>query len=404
MPTLIKRIELKNFLSFGPDSPAVELGPLNVLIGPNGSGKSNLVNALSFLHRLPEGLEHARTVLGDPSTVVWSGKGSEFALTVDLCSHTIESSPKYQIGIRVGGGGQYWLLRELIVGQTHLDEKTGVFLEEPREVVYYNGNGTVATIRDAAASETQAANRRVDTEDKFRVEETILAQRAYPTEYPLIHYVADSFKFTSAFRSWPFGWDSQARNAQTTSQPANRVDEDWRNYQLVLNRICGEPKVKARVLHFLDALAPGLRDIGFDTLGGAGTLRVTEGDRNVTMDRLSDGTVRVLAMLAVFCHPKPPPLIIFEEPEMGLHPDMIPTLADLLREASERTQVVVTTHSDILVDCFTATPKVVLVCEKRNGQTHIQQARPSTIPMKKGGAPLSLGVQWIRGSIGGKRW
>ena len=402
MATLIKRIELKNFLSFGPESPAVELGPLNVLIGPNGSGKSNLVNALSFLHRLPEGLEQARTVLGDPSTVVWNGKGSEFALSVDLGSHPSESSPTYQIGIRAGSGGQHWLWRERIVGQTDLDPNNGTFLEEPREVVYYDANGRVATIRDAAASETQAANRRVDTEDKFRVDDTVLAQRAYPTEYPLVHYVADSFKFTSAFRSWPFGWDSQVRNAQTTSQPANRVDEDWRNYQLVLNRICGEPKVKARVLHYLDALAPGLRDIGFDTLGGAGTLRVTEGDRNLTMDRLSDGTVRVLAMLAVFCHPKPPPLIVFEEPEMGLHPDMIPTVAELLREAATRTQVIVTTHSDILVDCFSATPEVVLVCEKRDGQTHIQQARPSTIPLKKGGAPLSLGAQWLRGSIGGK--
>lgn len=76
----------------------------------------------------------------------------------------------------------------------------------------------------------------------------------------------------------------------------------------------------------------------------------------------------------------------------------IPTIADLLRDAATRTQVMVTTHSDILVDCFTATPEVVLVCEKRNGQTHIKRARPSKV------VDEGLGVQWLRGRIGGKRW
>ena len=59
--------------------------------------------------------------------------------------------------------------------------------------------------------------------------------------------------------------------------------------------------------------------------------------------------------------PDPPPLICIEEPELGLHPDLLPKLADHLVTASERTQLIVTTHSDILVDALTERPETVVV-------------------------------------------
>lgn len=58
--------------------------------------------------------------------------------------------------------------------------------------------------------------------------------------------------------------------------------------------------------------------------------------------------LRYLCLLAVLCHPSPPPLVCIEEPELGLHPDVLPTLAELLKEAATRTQLIVTTHSDVL--------------------------------------------------------
>ena len=72
---LFERLHLKNVLSFGPDSPALDLQPLNVLIGPNGSGKSNLLDAISLLNAAPEGISrplyrdgrHQRLDLGAPS-------------------------------------------------------------------------------------------------------------------------------------------------------------------------------------------------------------------------------------------------------------------------------------------------------------------------------------------------
>jgi predicted ATPase len=71
---LIREIRLENLLSFGPESPALALGPLNVLIGPNGSGKSNLIDALSLLQAAP--LELAKPVWTGSGIREWLWKGA----------------------------------------------------------------------------------------------------------------------------------------------------------------------------------------------------------------------------------------------------------------------------------------------------------------------------------------
>src|SRR5205814_1063376 len=100
---------------------------------------------------------------------------------------------------------------------------------------------------------------------------------------------------------------------------------------------------------------------------------LTEGDFTIPATRLSDGTLRYLCLLAILCDPNPPRVVCIEEPELGLHPDLLPNVADLLIEASQRTQLIVTTHSDSLVDSMTEQPETVLVCEKREGQTRIRR-------------------------------
>jgi predicted ATPase len=106
--------------------------------------------------------------------------------------------------------------------------------------------------------------------------------------------------------------------------------------------------------------------------------------------------------LTILCHPSPPPLICIEEPELGLHPDVLPTLADLMKEASQRTQLIVTTHSDILVDAMTDCPEAVWVCEKDESGTQMRHlTREQLEPWLE---KYRLGELWTRGEIGGTRW
>ena len=101
--------------------------------------------------------------------------------------------------------------------------------------------------------------------------------------------------------------------------------------------------------------------------------------RQIPAERLSDGTLRYLSLLTVLLDPDPPPLIGIEEPELGLHPDIVFELAKLLVEASERTQLVVTTHSHTLVDALTDHPTSVVACDKHEGQTWFKRADPEVL-------------------------
>ena len=153
----------------------------------------------------------------------------------------------------------------------------------------------------------------------------------------------------------------------------------------MLNRLKREPRAKNQFLNALRQLYGGVED--FDVIVEGGTVQVIlqEDDITVPAIRLSDGTLRYLCLLAILCHPAPPPLVCLEEPELGLHPDILPGLADLLREASERCQLIVTTHSDTLVDALTDMPESVVVCEKEKGQNEDEaprQGRTCTLARK----------------------
>jgi predicted ATPase len=85
-----------------------------------------------------------------------------------------------------------------------------------------------------------------------------------------------------------------------------------------------------------------------------------------------------------------------------LHPDILPTVADLLIQASNRMQLVVTTQSDILVDALSDTPEAILICEKESGSTRMKRLQKEQLTewLEK----YALGELWRMGEIGGKRW
>lgn len=84
---------------------------------------------------------------------------------------------------------------------------------------------------------------------------------------------------------------------------------------------------------------------------------------------LSDGTLRFLFLLTVLASPSPPPLIAIDEPETGLHPSMLPIIAEYAVDAAERTQVIFTTHSEQFLDAFGETRPTTTVAKWENGET-----------------------------------
>jgi predicted ATPase len=177
--------------------------------------------------------------------------------------------------------------------------------------------------------------------------------------------------------------------------------EDGRNLGVVVSDLLNQPPTKKRILKELQRFYSPVEDI--TTKVYANTVETSLHERGLTQPipsiRLSDGTLRYLALLTILCHPSPPPLVCIEDPEVGLHPDILPRLGDLLIEASQRMQLIVTTHSDILVSALSEVPEAVVVCERDDEGTHLRRLDAASLEewLKK----YSLGELWVTGEIGG---
>jgi predicted ATPase len=213
----------------------------------------------------------------------------------------------------------------------------------------------------------------------------------------------DFYQNIRLYKDWTFGRKSPLRFAQLGYLSDKYLNEDGDNLGVVLRKIKANEESHARYLEFLKQLYEDVDDYEIDEYKD-GTLRVylCEGERRIHAARLSDGTLRYLMLMAVLCDPEPPPVVCIEEPEMGLHPDLIHVMAKALEFASVRTQVIVTTHSDRLVDCFTHSPEVIRVCEKHEGQTFMEKLDPEKMSVWLD--DYRLGDLWTSGEIGGNRW
>ena len=130
--------------------------------------------------------------------------------------------------------------------------------------------------------------------------------------------------------------------------------ENGSNLGMVLNDLLNRPMTKRVVLENLRQVYDSVEDVTTKVHAGVvETLFHERGLREaIPATRLSDGTLRFLSLLTILCHPAPPPLVCIEDPELGLHPDVLPLIAELLIDAAQHTQLIVTTHSDILVSAF----------------------------------------------------
>ena len=389
MNNLIRRIRPESFLSFGPGTTGIELRSLNVLIGPNASGKSNLLEAIGLLRALPGDVRSPISDGGGVQEWIWKGEGTSSTATIDAVVEYPEGKQPLRYHLEFGENAQRF---ELVDERIENEQPYGAH-PQPYFYFKYESGWPVVNVRDE--------ERRLRRET-INPEQSILSQRKDPDQYPELTYLGDTFGRIRLYRDWSFGRSAATRAAQRVDLLADFLSEDARNLGLVLNRLQGEPKMKSQVLAALRKLYEDVTGFGFNIVGGRLEVFVEEGQISVPATRLSDGTLRYLCLLAILCHPQPPPLVCIEEPELGLHPDILPSLGDLLRDASERCQLIVTTHSEVLVDTLTDTPESVIVCEKRAGKTELR--RLSEADLDEWLERYSLGELWSKGELGGNRW
>ena len=382
---LIERLQVKGLLSFGPKGIDLPLEPLNVIIGPNGSGKSNLLQTLGLLrtaaggdlamfnrrnweHLLWRGPPRVADDAPAKATVVATVKIPEWE---ESRAYSLELSPndgqRCQESIRPAG--------EFSDDADATDEKrllNSLHRQYANIRLYNNWTfGARAPIRDGQGppASRSIAEKTWDPTPRTR------------DEYPSRRDLYDVIEHSRHDGYW------LTETAENLPGVISRFTRDRRD----------------TLAKHLDRLYDGIVDISTPFENGKASMVIEERDgRRIPAERLSDGTLRYLSLLTILLDPDPPPLIGIEEPELGLHPDIVFELAKLLLEASKRTQLVVTTHSTTLVDALTDHPTSVVACDKHEGQTWFKRVTPGVAEVWLN--DNSLGEVWSMGGIGGNRW
>ncbi len=397
-PKFIQTIRLDSVLSYGPGTEEFPLESLNVLIGPNASGKSNLIETLSILAGAPTDLQDPILKGGGVNSWLWKGAEQPPTATIDV---TLTYSTPFggsQVPIR------YRLSFTEVLGRFHLvdeavesEKPLGPYENQPYIYYRYQEGRPVINVKETGAT------RNLKRED-VNPNQSILSQRRDSFSYPELTNVSWLFQSMGFYDDMYFGRNAPSRHPQEANLPQNLLMRDALNLTLVLNDLLNRPQVRPQILEHLREFYPSFKDVVTPIM--AGTVQTSFHEEglvhSVPARRLSYGTMRFLYLLAVLCHPNPPSIICIEEPELGLHPDIIPEVAKLLLDASQRSQIFITTHSDILVDALTDVPEAVVVCEKVDGATQLR--RLDADELKPWLEEYRLGELWTRGRFGGNRW
>ena len=201
------------------------------------------------------------------------------------------------------------------------------------------------------------------------------------------------------FREWTFGRYGALRQPQRADLPEQWLLPDCSNLALVFSPDRAQIRGPVFDKH-LKSFFPRFERMS--TLPSGGTLQFFLHESGfstpIPATRLSDGTIRFIAMLATLLNPSPPPLVCMEEPELGLHPDAVALLADLVVEASERMQLVITTHSDAFVSALTQHPASIVACERPGAGTVLQRLDPERLADWLD--EYRLGDLWRMGELG----
>jgi predicted ATPase len=386
----LRSLTVKNLLSFGEEAKTIALQNLNVLIGPNGSGKSNLIEVIGLLQNAPKQLATAISNGGPIEEWLWKGTPKTPVASIEaVLSRPSGATLRYRLAF-TSAGFRFQITDECIENQKALPDE-----ERPNFYFAYVNGRPFLNVK---------GEKRALREEEINPQLSILAQRKDPENYPEITYLGDLFAKFRLYRDWEFGGIANVREPCDVGLPNEYLDEDGSNLGVVLDRMLAQPPVKRELLHYLQTFYQDATDLRTSIQGSKVQTRLEEKHLNaaIPLIRMSDGTIRWLELLAILLNPDPPPLVCIEEPELGLHPDMIHELGKLLVLAANRMQLIVTTHSDTLIEEFTDTPEAVVVCEREQGASNFR--RLNAKELKSWLEKYSLGELWTRGQLGGTRW
>ncbi|MFG0261514.1 MAG: AAA family ATPase [Novipirellula sp. JB048] len=345
---------------------------LNVLIGPNGSGKSNVLRALQTISTAANGgLSKLVQRDGGMERLVWDGQKEDISFRMKMSPYDenrdeIRDSLTYELELaRLGQSSSYRIEQELL-GNFHKMESGES--NQPFKLLE-------RTPHNAVVFDPQEHGLRANEEDLDEAE-TLLSVAGGPLS--VNYFVRD---FRKGISDWTIyedvhtNRDAEIRQAAVTRNETT-VEPSGQNLLSVLHTLYSTDREFKYELNLAMKAAFGdeFEELVFPPAADQRVqmrVRWRSLRREQSAADLSDGTLRFLFLIAVLANPNPPTLIAIDEPESGLHPSMLSIVAEYARDASLRSQVILTTHSPEFLDAFGSEPPNTVVVNWRDGMTSL---------------------------------
>lgn len=350
---------------------------LNVITGENGSGKSNLYKALRLLaETAKEGVINSLAEEGGLTSTYWAGPET-LSRSMKRGDVPIEGGPRHHaVRLKLGFASDHYGYAITLGLPT---PSSSAFAHDPeikREVIfngpYYRPASSLVERKGNLLKVRSDRQWQVATQ-KVPVYGSMFDQLADPTTAPEVFQVREmirNWRFYDHFRT---DKDAPARQAQLlTRTPV--LHHDGRDLASAIQTIVetGDRQALARAIN--DAFPGSRLEVMQQSEGRSAIAFYQQGLlRPLSAAELSDGTLRFILWVAALLTPRPPELMVLNEPETSLHPDLLPALARLILQASQHTQIWVISHASRLVNALMQDPECHLIeLEKELGQTQIK--------------------------------
>ncbi|MEN9613668.1 MAG: hypothetical protein RLZZ628_4482 [Bacteroidota bacterium] len=402
---MIKQIKIDYFFSFSQSKQTICLNQAcNILIGINGTGKSNFIRAIQLLYEgvIGQGLEkilnqwggfsnmiHYETTPIDTITIAYEFDKELVTHFTDNNGHRFLQNPIYEIKIHKLGLTGYYLSEWLY--HQNSDNSTFTYLK------ISNGKGVIATKR----GKTIPIRARTFKEQEFG-----LRQISEPNEYYPLYTLKKSIETIAIYHHFDTSFNGVIRQLSSFYTELKLL-ANGENLTYLLNYLNGNHTLMYdKIINLLsNTLNSNFRDLVFSQPTAGKTLlslREHQLNRAISIEHISDGTLRFLLMLSIFYNPNRGKIICLDEPETGLHPDMIRTIGEAIKFAAKNgTQIIIATHSPLLLNAFEL--ENLLIFEKNEQNATIISTK-SEEDFENWESDFLVGQMWLSGQIGGVRW
>ncbi len=355
-PIRLKSIKIDGFRPFREFE--AELGPLEVIVGANGSGKSSLFEFLRFLR---DGVTYQippEIVPGPAVRRVFHVPGPERFHWV--ASFTVPSGALMHSGELMGPVGSPRMIREQVI-----DSAGGELL---------SNDGQTLTVMQEVGGELRAQRYGYGFAG-------LMLATAMSSDFGLLFDLRNTLSEWRFYSALELASDRIRKPVLVEQEPV--LQEDASNLSSVLHHLMVDYPVAFRELQdHLRSAVPGFRALKVRAYGAPGEVIAfwqEEGldEQGLVLADLSDGILRLICWIALCVHPNPPPLICIDEPDQGVHPRTLPVLAGLFKKASERTQIILATHSSYFLTQFDLSS--IAVMRKENGAARFIKPADSAV-------------------------